>query len=68
LKLNFIDNIVNDGYIYVPYSCLNFCYGADEPSDEKIRYDRAATETALNYPDTESLAIAPASVDPRIII
>jgi hypothetical protein len=63
-----VTDIPNDGYIYVPYSCLNFCYGTDEPSNEKIKYDRAATETALNYPGTEKLAIAPPSVDPRTLI
>lgn len=68
LKNIFVEDIVNDGYIYVPYSCLNFCYGSDEPDGSKIKYDRAATETALDYPGTESLAIAPASVDPRTII
>lgn len=68
LKQNLITDIPNDGYIYVPYSCLNFCYGADEPNNEKIKYDRAATEIALNYPNTEKLAIAPPSVDPRTLI
>ena len=68
LKNIFVEDIVNDGYIYVPYSCLNFCYGSDEPDGSKIKYDRAATETALEYPGTESLAIVPASVDPRTII
>ena len=68
LKQKLITDIPNDGYIYVPYSCLNFCYGANEPSNEKIKYDRAATEIALNYPNTEKLAIAPSSVDPRTLI
>mgnify|MGYP003584379721 FL=1 len=42
-------NIPNDGYIYVPYSCLGFCYGTEEEPDftDELKYDRAATETAI---------------------
>lgn len=71
IQKDFIENIPNDGYIYVPYSCLDFCYGGEEPDDDKpIPYDRAATEVAQKYPDNNinSLAISPASVDPRTII
>lgn len=61
-------NIPNDGYIYVPYSCLNFCYGTPYEPDftEKIKYDRAATETAIDI--NKKLILAPPSVDPRSII
>lgn len=61
-------NIPNDGYIYVPYSCLGFCYGTEEEPDftEKLKYDRAATETAIAV--DEKLILAPQSVDPRTII
>ena len=66
LFLNYVEDIPNDGYIYVPYSCLNFCYGSEYSPDEKIKYDRAATETALEW--NNKIVIAPQSVDPRTII
>lgn len=61
-------NIPNDGYIYVPYSCLGFCYGSDKEPDfsEKLKYDRAATETAIDIDG--KLILAPQSVDPRTLI
>lgn len=61
-------NIPNDGYIYVPYSCLSFCYGSDTEPDfkDELKYDRAATETAIDIKD--KLILAPQSVDPRTII
>jgi len=61
-------NIPNDGYIYVPYSCLGFCYGTEEEPDftDKLKYDRAATETAIAVDG--KLILAPQSVDPRTII
>lgn len=69
-KKDYVQNIPNDGYVYIPYSCLNFCYGGTEEPDynQPITYDRAATEVAQNYPGQDSLAIAPTSVDPRTII
>jgi hypothetical protein len=50
LTKEYYSNIDNDGYIYVPYSCLGFCYGSKEEPDfsENIHYDRAATETAID--------------------
>ena len=68
LTKNFITNIENDGYIYVPYSCLSFCYGSDKEPDwgETLKYDRAATETAISV--NNKLILAPQSVDPRTII
>ena len=71
LTKNFIENIPNDGYIYVPYSCLSFCYGSDKTpedvtEDKPLSYDRAATEVALTKDD--KLVIAPSSIDPRTII
>lgn len=68
LTKDFHENIPNDGYIYVPYSCLGFCYGSKTTPDfdEELKYDRAATETAI---DVEGkLILAPQSVDPRTII
>lgn len=68
LTKDFHENIDNDGYIYVPYSCLGFCYGSqDEPDfDGLLKYDRAATETAIEIDG--KIALAPQSVDPRTII
>lgn len=66
LALRFIENIPNDGYIYIPYSCLNFCYGSKDSPDQILKYDRAATETALTI--NNKLVLAPDSVDPRTII
>lgn len=68
LTKEFHENIDNDGYIYVPYSCLGFCYGSqDEPDfDGLLKYDRAATETAIELDG--KIALAPQSVDPRTII
>ena len=69
IKRDFVENIPNDGYIYVPYSCLSFCYGSEEPEEDiPVAYDRAATETAQKYPNKDFLALAPSSVDPRTLI
>lgn len=69
LKSNFINNIENDGYVYVPYSCLDFCYTNTDVGGGNIeRFDRAATESAVAYPNKIELAIAPPSVDPRYLI
>ena len=68
LTKEFHDDIANDGYIYVPYSCLGFCYGSKETPNfnEKLKYDRAATETAIDV--NGKLILAPQSIDPRTII
>jgi hypothetical protein len=68
LNKEYVSNIANDGYLYVPYSCLSFCYGQDSEPDfsDTVKYDRAATETAIEY--NGKLLLAPSSVDPRTII
>lgn len=68
LTKEYYTDIPNDGYIYVPYSCLGFCYGTEEEPDftDKLKYDRAATETAIAVDG--KLILAPQSVDPRTII
>jgi hypothetical protein len=68
LTKEFHDDIANDGYIYVPYSCLGFCYGSNETPNfnEKLKYDRASTETAIDV--NGKLILAPQSIDPRTII
>lgn len=54
----------NDGYIYIPYSCLDFCYCS---TSEDRKYDIAATEEPYAF-DDKTLALAPSSVDPNYII
>jgi len=68
LGKDYYSNIPNDGYIYVPYSCLGFCYGSPKEPEftEELRYDRAATETAISI--NNKLILAPQSVDPRTLI
>lgn len=68
LNKEYVSNVANDGYLYVPYSCLSFCYGQDSEPDfsDTVKYDRAATETAIEY--NGKLLLAPPSVDPRTII
>ena len=61
LMSNTITNIPNDGYIYVPYSQLEFCY--QNTSDENY----TATEEVCYY-DNKSYAIAPNTVDPTALI
>lgn len=59
-------NIPNDGYIYVPYSQLQFCYKTTSTDiDEAKVY--AATEE-VQYYDDKSYAIAPLTVDPTALI
>lgn len=65
LTSQYVDDIENDGYIYVPYTCLNFCYGSKSP-EEQFKYDRAATEEALSV-DNKTV-VSPQSVDPKTLI
>ena len=58
-----IDNIPNDGYIYIPYSQLQFCYKTTSEGGTVI----AATEE-VQYYDDKSYAVAPLSVDPTALI
>lgn len=57
---NVCTNIDNDGYIYVPYSQLNFCY-----VDTGIDAVAATQEPAMF---NKSYALAPQSVDPTALI
>ena len=59
---NFIENIPNDGYIYIPYNQLNFCYIDDENSEDN--YEATQTPSIIN----DSYAIAPTSIDPSKLI
>jgi hypothetical protein len=60
-----VENIENDGYIYIPYSCLDFCYITTSSGSSL-----AATEEAAYYNANgiSSYAIAPSSVDPTALI
>ena len=63
LMENKITDIPNDGYIYVPYSQLEFCYRTTSEGGKVY----AATEEVCYY-DNKSYAIAPPSVDPTALI
>lgn len=54
--------IPNDGYIYIPYSQLQFCYNTT--SDD---HNWAATEEIQTYNDM-SYAICPTTIDPNALI
>jgi len=54
----------NDGYIYIPYSCLDFCY---TPTFTPAPFDIAATEEPYSS-DSNSYALAPPSVNPNYLI
>lgn len=63
--------IPNDGYIYIPYSQLEFCYKSVElDNGEVVRYE--ATEKICYYEDENgnklSYAIAPSSTNPNDLI
>lgn len=58
-----VTEIDTDGYIYVPYSCLNFCYIKNE--DEFVATEVAATQI-IN--DIKSYCLAPPSIDPTYLI
>lgn len=52
-------SVANDGYIYVPYSQLGFCY---------IKQAGAATATEEPFIYNNSYALAPQSIDPNTLI
>lgn len=60
------ENIPNDGYIYVPYSCLDFCY----VSSEKDGKGFAATDEPVigEINSIKSYYLAPKSIDPTHLI
>lgn len=62
--LSAAEPIENDGYIYVPYSCLGFCYTPEEEGGY------AATETAKSgtLNNVTSYYLAPQSIDPTSLI
>ena len=62
-------NIPNDGYIYVPYSQLNFCYkttGEEETDGNFI----ASTEEPIveTWNNIESILLVPTTIDPSALI
>lgn len=80
----YIDNIENDGYIYVPYSQLDFCYAQDTEGFPNLESDSdffkqiylQATEQPQNYKyvnkdsvlSKSGYAIAPKSLNPKSFI
>lgn len=65
---NYIKDIPNDGYVYIPYSCLSFCYSNEDSSTDKEGYK--ATETAQDgvINNVKSYYLAPSSIDPTSLI
>ena len=60
-------DIENDGYIYVPYSQMQFCYKTTSTdtafaATEEVQYYQDSNGKALSY------AIAPTTVDPNALI
>lgn len=60
------ENIPNDGYIYVPYSCLDFCYISNNKDGEGF----AATEEPVigEIKGVKSYYLTPKSIDPTYLI
>ena len=60
------ENIANDGYIYIPYSCLNFCYVSNDKDGEGF----AATQEAVTgeIRNIKSYYLTPDSIDPTFLI
>lgn len=58
-----LTEIENDGYIYIPYSCLNFCYIKQEENTP------AATEIPATWPTNgTTYCLAPSTIDPTHLI
>lgn len=60
------ENITNDGYIYVPYSCLDFCYVSNDKDGEGF----AATEEPVIgiVGGIKSYYLTPKTIDPTSLI
>lgn len=74
---NYIEDIPNDGYIYVPYSCLSFCYSTKKLINREdinptvsVNTDYKATESALSgkIKEVTSYFLSPDSIDPNYLI
>lgn len=65
IKQYSVSNPPNDGYIYIPYSTLDFCYYTTKDPDTP--YDIAATEEPYVFSDS-TYALSPSSVDPNYLI
>ena len=59
-----IKNVENDGYIYVPYSCLDFCY--IKTGDSNYAATQEAAIGQIN--GIKSYYLAPNSIDPTSLI
>ena len=60
------DNIPNDGYIYVPYSCLDFCYVNNTEDGNGFAATEEAQIETIN--GIKSYCLAPDSIDPTHLI
>jgi hypothetical protein len=58
---NGLKEIENDGYIYVFFSCLGYCYNTEKETDY------SSTRVIQSYGD-KSYALAPQTVDPNYLI
>lgn len=58
---NELKEIENDGYIYVFFSCLGYCYSTEKETDY------SSTRVIQSYGD-KSYALAPQTVDPNYLI
>ena len=58
---NDLKEIENDGYIYVFFSCLGYCYNTEKETDY------SSTRVIQSYGD-KSYALAPQTVDPNYLI
>lgn len=74
---NYIEDIPNDGYVYIPYSCLSFCYSTkklinrdDVKSITSTDTNYKATESALSgkIKEVTSYFLSPDSMDPNYLI
>lgn len=59
-----VKNVENDGYIYVPYSCLDFCY--INIGDSSYTATQEAATGEIN--GIKSYYLAPSSIDPTSLI
>lgn len=65
---NRIENIENDGYIYVPYNQLDFCYTNCSTIYDPIDYKSTETAAVGTIDGVTSYYLAPSSLNPESLI
>ncbi|MGM9858956.1 MAG: hypothetical protein ACI311_06910 [Bacilli bacterium] len=63
---NYFEDIPNDSYIYIPYSCLDFCYVKD--SDDPKSFEATEVIQEGEIENIKSYLIAPPTIDPNYLI